>query len=101
MGFTRSARSRLLVAAMLLTALCAGPTAQAKPLAGAMSARVAKLIAAPGPDAEVRAGSVRLVVRRPAGATMVVLIGRRDVTTRFRPAGGGTLAARLTPGDGV
>ena len=87
----------LLTAALL--ACCAVPAAAHSQ---SSAATPAQLIAGPGEDRLIKRLPVRVAVRVPARTSRLrILLGRRDVTSRFRAVDGSRRVADLTRGDGL
>ena len=79
--------------------VCASPAAAQPQRSAAMPGQ---MVAGPGEDTFVTQLPVRVALRLPARTTHLrVRLGRRDIASRFRPAGGTRRVARLTAGDGL
>jgi len=98
--------SRWLLCAVAIL-VCAGGAAgagaaipPANALPSAASATGARLIVSPDRNAVIKRSSAKVVINRPAGAKLIVRLGRRNVTGLFHSQGA-NLAARLGPGSGA
>jgi hypothetical protein len=92
----------VLAMAILLLAGVAATSAALSERAASAQAVPGRIIAAPGLDALVTRVPVRVALRVPANTTRLrVRLGRRNVTGRFRAAGGSLRVAHLTRGDGL
>jgi hypothetical protein len=97
-------RTTILVAAVTAALLVGGvsPAAALSEQAAAAKAVAGRMLASPRAEAFVTRLPVRVVVRVPARTSRLwVRVGGRDVTARFRRAGGSLRVADLTRGDGV
>ena len=87
--------------AVVTVALLAGP-ASAAAQSQRSAAAPAQMIVGPGEDRLIKRLPVRVAVRVPARTYRLrILLGRRDVTSRFRAMGGSRRVADLTRGDGL
>jgi hypothetical protein len=96
-------RTTILIATVI-AALLAGVVSPAAAESGqaAANAAGARMLEAPRAGALVTRVPVRVVVRAPARTSRLrVRVGGRDVTARFRRAGGSVRVANLTRGDGL
>src|SRR5919108_811443 len=97
-------RTVILVCAVTAAVLAGGvaPATAVSERSAAARAVPGRMLAAPQAEALVTRRPVRVVVRVPARTTRLwVRVGGRNVTARFRRAGGSRRIARLTGADGL
>jgi len=97
-------RTTILVAAVTAALLASGvaPAAAVSERAAATKAVAGRMLAAPRPEALVTRLPARVVVRMPPRTSrLLVRVGGRDVTARFRRTGGSLRVAKLTRRDGL
>jgi hypothetical protein len=97
-------RTAFLLAAVTVLVLAAdvSPSAALSEQQAAIQSVPGQMLVVPRSDALITDLPVRVAVRVPSRTTRLrVLVGKRDVTTRFRSAGGSLRVADLGSGDGL